>query len=154
METDKYEKSLREMAELPLNPYRHFYLYAKGHYIHSDNLIEDMRALVKNYTGNSLSDNQVVEGVIIILREEIIQHMSPYEFSNLLIRICDSWRYPDPPKDSIPVNEMHHLIATRIMYEYLCILMNVRVLDESRAYINLGEADPAILPTKKMGVDN
>lgn len=23
---DKYEKSLREMAELPLNPYRHFYL--------------------------------------------------------------------------------------------------------------------------------
>jgi hypothetical protein len=151
MGTDKYEKSLRKMTKLPLNPYRHFYLYAKGHYKKSDNLIADMRALMKDYTGNSLSDNQVVEGVITILREEIIQHMSSYDFSNLLIRICDSWRYPDPPKDFISTKELYPLIGTRIIYEYLCILVRVPVVDENQAFMNLGEADPTILPTKKMG---
>ena len=128
----------------PLHPKRHFYLYAKGHYERSDDMIADLKKIAHAYCGNEVGE----DGLLILVGSEAYEHINDHNFVEML---------RDASPNSLR-SSMYKLTeepyAVRIMHQLLKILHFVSV-QEKDAYgelqwiVNLGEADPEVLPISK-----
>jgi hypothetical protein len=135
-----------------MNRFRHFYLYAKGHYKHSDNLIHDLAILC---THNSLinADYWAARpyGIVHFLTKEVFRIMTPNAFDEF---ICDI--NPDGIKLSIYDSNRNWSLAKVILTRFMCILSLTTVEDfpEETWIESLGHADPFIMSLSKIEARN
>lgn len=135
--TDK--KQLPAEKEPPLNPKRHFYLYAKGHYHRSDDMKFDLACIVKAYAG---VDYASMEDILTLLNSEVYPQVAKNENT-----FWAFWKGCAPRYEFV---EYHR----RVMVKMLSILAMVATLDdEGNTILNLGEPDPNILPLYNMKED-
>lgn len=130
---------------------RHYYLYAKLHYEKSDNLIEDLKKIQAATFGYDIEYVNVAD----------IMH-------SLLTLVYKHYFAGVPEDDSIHPNEMWFIefvndiqperdwlfrqvhkkwtFETAVCAKCLSMLMMTKVRDGDKIILNLGEADPKILP--------
>ena len=145
MDMGQFEKHRNEVALLPLNPFRHFYLSAKGHYQRSANILKDMSKLVSAHTGCNIRAQEAATATITILGSEVRKYFNENSFDTMMSNLSCYLRYPPMTKRTNTAN-INMIIRTRIIQEYLRILQFTQVFDEHGAYLNLGEVDETILP--------
>jgi len=120
---------------IKLNPYRHFYLYAKLHYKRT-NVITDLKAIVADYCGfykEDASTNDVIRMLLKITSHHINNSDKFLRFMDELVsRINFPFKIYDSPIEYI-------------IDECLSILQGIKVIDIQG---ELGTADKNILPLK------
>lgn len=135
-----------------LNPYRHFYLYAKNHYRKSDDIVEDLKKIQKDYCGCTSH----IRDIILILHSEVYKHIKfEGHFLDFLndIHPENVWRvgYDYGVKDEktgiIKRDIVLYDFHLAVIYKFLSILM---LSETSNIEGSLGEADPKILPLSEV----
>jgi len=120
-----------------LHPGRHFFLYAKLHYQHTD-LLEDARKLVAAYSGSSVefvSDSDVLD-VVCMIALPYLKSPTPQEaFQGVLRRLISRTQSESRPPT-----------VADVVWEMFAVLQNVRVYEGGKEVIFLGNSDPNILP--------
>lgn len=137
---------LVEHGEEPvkLNPKRHFYLYAKGHYERGD-MIADLKKIACAYCGQDYINE---DGLIILIGSEAYKYVNENNFVEIFREA-----HPGSIRSTIFLNR-EGSYAVRILGQLLYLLRHtdVKKKDAGREWqwiINLGEADPEILPLSK-----
>ena len=123
----------------PLHPKRHFYLYAKGHYERSNDLIHDLKQIAAAYCGMSPKHYRDKD-LIILMGKEVFQYIKN---ENVFIDMLDELS-PDSNRTLMFLNGEPYMI--RLMSQFIKFLNLARIRDGDHVIINLGEADPDILP--------
>jgi hypothetical protein len=134
------DTKIKAMTIPKLNPKRHFYLYAKGNYVRSNDLIEDLKKIAYDYCGNEVDE----DGLIILVASEAYKHLNEHNFLKML-------REAHPESTRSKIFDPNSSYADRILTQLLSILRRAVVQErdaneEYRVIINLGKADPEILP--------
>lgn len=139
--TNKGIAWLNEHGEEP-HPKRHFYLYAKGFYERSGNLLSDLKKICQAFSwtpATSISDSDLV----IVLGEEVFKSFhNHYDFVSFLNEAS-----PTSVRNAIcnPGEEISY--TERIVRQMLISLRTTKIRDnDGTLLINLGEPDPEILP--------
>lgn len=124
-----------------MNPNTHFYLYAKWHY-NEGNLIEDLKQILSRRSAVPIQYIQVRD-IAQVLLGLAWKHISTggnpeYQFIEFISRLnqTDLWGNP------VPVEKQEDFYAV-LLRNCLSVLRNTKV-----AGLDLGEADPTILPLK------
>ena len=124
---------------------RHFFLYAKGHYAHSEDVISDMKTLISIRSGMGLEFTRP---------EYAIQVMAPYVLPYIKDRLLEfldditpgsNWRCGDIKKQVMDRADFHRAI----IYKFLSVLALTKVVDIP---FELGVADPEVLPLVDKGI--
>jgi hypothetical protein len=121
-----------------MKKYRHFLLYAKGHYIHND-LWDDLVTLVANYT---MVEKELITkfDVMIVMVEILKEYISKDKIANILLKL-DNASLECYFKDMC--EKPYHI---RLVTFILDALRFVQVRDElGEILVELGEPDPKIL---------
>ena len=74
------------MNNSDINPYSHFYLYAKGHYIKSD-IHSDLKNIMAEFTGIDQSLVKTID-IINVLANVVYHHINKQKFFNLINDLC------------------------------------------------------------------
>ena len=126
---------------MKLQPFRHLYLYAKGRYVTSDDVLDDLYTLLSNETMIDVEDMGIGD-VFAILAQVCYPHLTNYNFGKLIFGINELTAEYIMSKGTTSVKD-------RTIESMLSIVRQVPVLDDKKnAIMNLGEADPNILPLK------
>lgn len=115
---------------------RHFFFYAKGHYLQRD-MLEDVRALVANYVAMlpvHVTDNDVVSVLCDVAIPYLLKSSNPVEKVRKLI--CG---FVETSQRG------NFLTVTDIVSEMLAILRSVSVRVNGKEVIRLGEPDYTLL---------
>ena len=123
----------------PLHPKRHFYLYAKGHYKRSEDLLDDLKHIAAAYCGMSVEQYRDSD-LIILLGKEVFQYIKN---ENVFIDMLKEL-HPDSLRSNFFMEGEPYII--RLMAQFLKFLVFAKIRDGDHVIINLGEADPEILP--------
>jgi hypothetical protein len=141
--TDKGVTWLNEHGEEP-HPKRHFYLYAKGFYEKSEDILSDLKKITQAFSwtpASSISDSDLV----IVLGEEVFKNFHNHcDFISFLNEAS-----PTSVRNVImnPGEEISY--TERIVRQMLIALHNTKIRDkDGYLIINLGEPDPEILPVR------
>jgi len=124
---------------------RHFFLYAKGHYMRSEDVISDMKTLISIRSGMAREYAKP---------EYAIQVMAPYVLPYIKDRLLEfldditpgsNWRCGDIKKQVMDREEFHRAV----IYKFLSVLALTKVVDIPFA---LGGADSDVLPLVDKGI--
>jgi len=138
---ERFEMEGNKMKETKLNPKRHFYLYAKGHYQRGD-LIGDLKKIAYDYCGNEVDE----DGLIILVASEAYKYLNEHNFLKILREA-----HPNSIRSQVLDPNRYESYAVRVLTQLL-IILNLTVVKEENAdgeyeeIISLGEPDPEILP--------
>jgi len=133
-----------------LNRYRHFYLYAKGHYKKND-VMADLKKIASNYTAidvEFISSNDIIR----ILTTEIWRLMDERLFSELISDISPDniWKTNKFAQNETNGESDSYNYVHAILSKYLSILSFVTVFETiagiETTVLELGEPDENILP--------
>jgi hypothetical protein len=137
-------QSERELVhpELKIHPKADFILYAKGHYEKrtvDGTIWGDLRRIQAEWTGISeehISENDIVS-FIVILTEEVVE---PINLLGFLTDITpeQSWK--------IGMNEDEYSLREAILLKCLSLIRHIPVYKDDKQLIELGQANPEILP--------
>ena len=121
---------------------RHIWLYAKGWYRWSDDLMADLRILVGHHTGielKYLSDEEVFWAIMAIA----VPHIKP---SNVVSRV--GFGFENILYDLVirSQTELRPITYADVLDRLLLALSSVKVRHGHRVLINLGEPDYTLLP--------
>ncbi len=108
---------------------RHFYLYAKGWYLETKDVEDDLKVILGRYCGmssNSLSSSDITHKLLSLVERHIT---SEYDFKQFALRVFDT-------KGDVGA----------FIRECITILALVRNMD--LGFI-LGDPDPTLLPLKQ-----
>ena len=124
-------------VERMFNRFRHFYLYAKLHYVHGD-IVEDLKKVAGNYTGSS-PESEKVSDILSILEDAMVEHFANVpdsfkKFSQVYMR------------HTVDMHRFAYTIRTsHLAYIHTCMeIMGNAKLNEING--ELGEDDYSILP--------
>ena len=121
------------MTGVNMERYRHFYLYAKGHYLKSD-IIEDLRKITAEYCMFDIADTTVYDIV-----SGLSMAVKPYiDFEKFINDLMLFETYSDN------INNDFELILIQTM------LSTVKFVDK-KSMSRIGEPDPTILPLNTKG---
>lgn len=159
---EAYEKDFLALCPKDIDydkphPKRHFYLYAKGHYLET-NILEDLKKIVAEYAG--LEPEHVRTGDIwILLSEEVFEILrdNRYNFLDFLDKIApeNNWQVGGRTNYSILGGRKITIAEdenywTRMYRACLSVLRLSKVrCPEEGIFRNLGDPDPEILPLTK-----
>lgn len=135
--------TIRHKPENPLERgMNHFYLYSKGHYQQHD-LITDLQALVAARAGLKPEHVRPADMVNLLVEEVVTQWLnqpeSPHRVTDFILRFrADLLR--ESPTNKPP--DVDLLLITQC----LGFLSNTKVSDGTRVLLEIGEADPTVLP--------
>lgn len=76
------------MTDREINPYTHFYLYAKGWYEKSSSPINDLKVIASNFSGvkfDYITDNDVYSILYELVKFEI--SLNPHRLSEIMVHI-------------------------------------------------------------------
>ncbi len=130
---------------MELNRYRHFYLYAKKHYVQSEDVVADLKKIVAECT--DIDPKWVsVRDVLALLTSAAYPHIADSESS--FSRFIESL-LPDPFFE----REKSTDITIRLIEKLLSVLHFVTVYNSlaKMELINLGYATPDVLPLTEFG---
>lgn len=119
---------------------RHVYLYAKYHYRRTD-FLEDLRLIFARR--NAIEPRYVYDGPIVGMVLEIVYpHIrGEHQWGEIIGRILEI----QPWETTVDPVSLHDLF-NRTLGALLGVLSMVKVLDEGRKILELGEPDPGLLP--------
>lgn len=119
-----------------LNPYRHYYLYAKGWYKKSKNIINDLKKIQSNYSGVA-PEYLTIDDIITVINEIIypIIKTSEYSFNRLI---------------SVTINSTH---KDKLLAYIKACLQEIESTNLTQ-FGNLGLPDGSILESKLVGYKN
>ena len=142
------------MGNLDSHPYRHYLLYAKGHYVRfkvDGTVWGDLFRIQSEYTG--IEDEYLKrEDILRCLIDAINTFIKPFDdlLSFLMdIRPQNCWKiWPEPFTSYVELDKKYNY-ETAVVGKCLSLLRFARVLDtEGNTIVNLGEPDPNILEVK------
>jgi len=123
-----------------MNSYTHFYLYAKGHYMKSDDIIDDLKYILSERSAIPVERclaTDIVDILLSLVYKHITESGNPeMYFKDFIIKL----KRPFLHKNVITYEELRLLIIKNS----LSILEMTNVKD-----LNLGEVDENILPLRK-----
>ena len=122
------------------NPSRHFYLYAKNHYLRTD-LKTDLLKILENYTGTPVEYLKVGDLVAVLLPIAYKHINNEHQFTNFIYKNLSKTESIIGKIETEPVE--HYLI---ILETCLSTLVTVKVDDID---FKLGEIDENILPKSR-----
>jgi hypothetical protein len=132
-------EQLERRAEMEEHEYRHFLLYAKGHYTGAENYMEGFRKCLAHYTGcdpEHESDSDVIEFMWMVA----CKFAREYDRNEFVKRvILKYW-----PNDSDDVKD-------RFLIWVRNVLVSVPVMNGEKLLIELGDADPDVMPLSDGG---
>jgi len=130
-------------SEIELDSSRHFYLYAKGHYQKNDTL-EDLKILLGEYCmayPEHISTDDVLDHLLRLAHKQFKNEYSFLKFmSDLLPK--NHWKFINNDEKDIPLELL-------MIKKCLSVLRYAQVKDDDINILNLGKADPKILPLIK-----
>ena len=123
-----------------MNSYTHFYLYAKGHYMKSDDIIDDLKYILSERSAIPVERclaTDIVDILLSLVYKHITESGNPeMYFKDFILKL----KRPFLCKNVITYEEM----KLSIIKSSLIILEMTNVKD-----LNLGEVDGNILPLEK-----
>lgn len=121
------------MTQSELEPLRHFYLYAKNHYVESDNRNEDLKIILAHYCGVRIDHISIFD--VIRVMSGIVSD------GDTLHELMQSTRWCEKSRQ---------LVVANCIIDYLLTKGSIaRVKDGDVTLLNLGEPDPNILPLRR-----
>jgi len=118
---------------------RHIFLYAKGHYAHSD-VITDLKILIGRR--NALEPKYVsVNDIMTVLLEITLPHVNKSQMKNFIMDLAPGRKFLFYNGDKYSFNES-------VIHQCLCVLALTKVCDHGNILMDLGDPDPSILPLK------
>lgn len=126
-----------------LNPYRHFFLYAKGHY-ETGVVIEDLGKICTNYLQHDLHSEDDRIRILISATKTIKKKFS---IEDVLCEVLNCSREYNVPFDF----RQHDVSAKNSVINATLMMLRHLTVDEIEG--SLGEADFNILPKSNWGKD-
>lgn len=127
-----------------MNEYRHFYLYAKHHYKHSDDIIEDLKHILGQYVGSDIKYLHATD-----IANKLLEITGPHireSQHHLEAFISDIFHQADLYRGKLfgpqmPVETVDLIRAMLSILEFTCVYD-----DQKKVILELGEPDPKVLP--------
>jgi hypothetical protein len=125
-----------------INPNTHIYLYAKGHYQKTDNVIDDLKLIISNRNKIPIEHISKIYVINILLKITYFHISNKFNsislFSDFVISLA--------PENHWKISSKKLEIHEAIIYKCLSILRSVKVVDMPDT---LGNPDPDILPLRR-----
>lgn len=118
------------MKEQELDEYRHFILYAKGHYARSSNCMDDLRTIQADYSG--VRTEYLSDGMVYSMISDIFLKYCPQRRVAEIFDEMFRWLRSVSRKDMV-----------QLMLGKLSV---VPVMKDGEKILHLGDPDPQVLP--------
>lgn len=134
-----------------LNPLRHYYLYAKGHYHRSENIFDDLKQIHSQWCAVS-AEHLEDECIVVKLLEMTYTHIAACSDDRMFIEFVsdihprNTWKAGSKLADRATSWETEEGYWLRVARKCLSMLS---ITSRDQWPFDLGEADAKVLPLRK-----
>lgn len=119
------------------------YWYAKGRFVRSKNLFNDLRKIYARRNGvyeEHISDKDILEMMLSLAYQHI---KSEYNFKAFIFNIFKTW----PRNPQVPFSYIGVATKKRLLQQLLTLIALTQIRDANKILIHLDEPDFTILPS-------